>query len=133
MKLSSKEYYTGLALTITYYIGLLGLSLGFLELLFGADKFYTYLTATLFATLFVVGKLTTMAFIKYSLKLVNLKTIYTQVLLVVGLTGVFFEFYSVFITPSYEAFYYTLLIYCVLVDKIISYQYSEGQLHIFNG
>lgn len=126
MELSQKEYYTGVFLTILYNLGLLGLGLGFLELLFNSEPVYTYLTAGIFASLFVIGKLLMMSFVKYSLKMVELKTIYTQVLVVIGLAGVFFEFYSAFISPSYEAFYYTLLIYSLFADRIISYHYFDG-------
>lgn len=127
MQLSDKEYYTGLFLTFLYHIGLLGLSLGFIELLFNTDPVYTYLITSVFAAVFILGKIAMMAFVKYSLKMVELKIIYSQILIAIGLAGIFLEFYSTFITASYESFYYTILIYCLFVDRIISYHYFDGQ------
>lgn len=127
MDISSKEYYTGIFLTAIYHIGLLGLALGFIELLFTEEPVYTYLITGIFATLFVLGKLTMMVFVKYSLKLVDMKTIYTQILLVIFSAGLFLEFYTTVISPSYKAFYYTILIYCLFADRLISYHYFDGQ------
>ena len=125
MDLSEKEYYTGVFFQLLYHIGLLGLGFGFLELLHSEDALYTYTTALCFVGLFLIGKLGLLVYIRYSLQPLQLTTMYIQLLLAVCLGGIFYEFYTTVLIDSYESFYYTIIIYTLFVNHIISYRYVD--------
>lgn len=135
MDLSEKEYHLGLALTSIYTIGLLGIGLGFVEMLFAKEPVFTYSITIVFLSIFVIGKIITLSYVRYSLTLKDLNSMYAQILLVFFLTGIFYEFYTTFITQSYESFYYTVLVYTYFVNYIISYQYIDTETNavLFEG